>query len=277
MEETIRTKEKALEQLLREQGKVAVAFSSGVDSAYLLAKAQQVLGDRAAAVTARAPFFPSWEKDEAADFCRERGIRQITYDSRELEKEEFRSNPADRCYFCKKALFSKILEIAETEDLGIVVDGSNMDDLADYRPGSRAIRELGIRSPLREAGLYKKEIRELSREMGLPTWDKPSFACLASRFAYGESITEDKLRMVERSEKLLMDHGFRQLRVRIHGDLARIEVPAEEITAVTQEEMRKLLVSELKSYGFRYVTLDLQGYRTGSMNEVLTGENENNS
>ena len=258
-----------LKALLARFEGLAVAFSGGVDSAFLLAVAREVLGDRAIAVTAAPAFVPPRELEEAKAFCEERGIRQVVIPAGNLNIEGVRHNPPDRCYYCKKEIFGKILQVAVENGITVVAEGSNMDDTGDYRPGMRAVRELGVVSPLLEAGLTKAEIRTLSREMGLPTWDKPSFACLASRFVYGEAITDEKLRMVDRAEQLLLDMGFRQFRVRIHGDLARLELLPEELPRATEAENRRRISERLKEYGFSYVTLDLAGYRTGSMNEVL--------
>ena len=263
---TLQEKEKALKEYIKDLGSLAVAFSGGVDSTYLCAVAHEVLGDRMIAVTAKAAWVPDREYREAEDFCTEEGIRQETVQAREEEIPGFRKNPANRCYLCKTALFGKILRTAERCGMSYVAEGSNMDDLGDYRPGLAAIAELGVKSPLREAGLTKQDIRDLSKGRGLPTWDKPSYACLASRFVYGEEITTKKLAMVDTAEQLLIDLGFRQMRVRMHGEMARIEVLPEDISRFLDEELRNRVWTELKKAGFSYVALDLQGYRTGSMN-----------
>ena len=265
----IHEKKQKLENYLRELGSLAVAFSSGVDTTFRLKVAKVVLGDTAIAVTAKSCSFPGRELDEATAFCEKEGIRQIVIESEELDIDGFRQNPKNRCYICKRELFTKIIRTAAENGIEYVAEGSNMDDNGDYRPGLIAVAELGVKSPLRYAELTKEEIRELSKEMGLPTWDKPSFACLASRFVYGETISEEKLHMVDQAEQLLLDLGFRQVRVRIHGNIARIEVLPEEIGKLTEEPIRTKVYTTLKALGFAYVTMDLSGYRTGSMNRTL--------
>lgn len=262
-------KYRSLQNHLRDLKSVAVAFSGGVDSTFLLKVAHDVLGDGAIAVTASSCSFPERELREAQAFCRENGIIHIVCRSEELDIEGFRQNPENRCYLCKHELFEKIWGIARERGISAVAEGSNVDDNGDYRPGLIAVKELGVKSPLREAGLNKAEIRQLSRELGLPTWNKQSFACLSSRFVYGETISEEKLGMVDKAEQLLLDLGFRQVRVRIHGTIARIELLPEEFARLLEAEVRTRVYQTCKDLGFTYVTMDLGGYRTGSMNEVL--------
>ncbi|MCD8132966.1 MAG: ATP-dependent sacrificial sulfur transferase LarE [Clostridiales bacterium] len=269
METDLQMKYQNLRNYIRQAGSAAVAFSGGVDSTFLLRVAHDVLGDRVVAVTARSCSFPEREMHETEDFCARHEIAHVICESEELEIEGFRQNPANRCYLCKHELFEKIWEIARGRGLRTVMEGSNLDDDGDYRPGLQAVKELGVLSPLRYAGLSKAEIRALSKELGLPTWDKPSFACLSSRFVYGETITEEKLGMVDRAEQLLLDLGFHQVRVRIHGTIARIEIEPAEFEKLMAEDIRATVYRQLKSFGFSYVTMDLMGYRTGSMNEIL--------
>ena len=248
---------------------IAVAFSGGVDSTFLLKVCHDVLGDRCIAITAQSESFPAREMEEAIAFCEKENIRQILFRSGETELEQYVSNPKDRCYHCKHLLFSKMKQLATEQGISVVAEGSNMDDLGDYRPGLRAIEELQVISPLRKAHLYKSEIGTLSIEMGLPTWGKQSFACLASRFVYGERITPEKLRMVGHAEEVLCEMGLAQYRVRIHGNMARIEVLPSDFECILREENREKIIREFRKAGFTYVTMDLMGYRTGSMNEVL--------
>lgn len=267
-------KYKKLQENLRALGSVAIAFSSGVDSTFLLKAAHDVLGDKAVAVTASSCSFPIRELEEARNFCRENGIRHIICESEELNIDGFRQNPVNRCYLCKHELFEKIWDIAKKNGLEAVAEGSNMDDNGDYRPGLLAVKELNVKSPLREVQLTKAEIRELSKQLGLPTWDKQSFACLSSRFVYGETISEEKLRMVDQAEQLLLDLGFHQVRVRIHGTIARIEVLPKELPELIASPVREKIAQKFREFGFSYVTLDLEGYRTGSMNETVIKKGE---
>ena len=265
----LQDKKEKLKEILRRTGRVAVAFSSGVDSTLLLKVARDVLGEQVIAVTAAAGSFPAREQAESENFCKENGIRQIMVPVDVMSIEGFRNNPPERCYLCKRELFSRLIGAARAEGFETVAEGSNVDDLSDYRPGLKAIAELGVLSPLREAGLTKQEIREWSKELGLPTWRKQSFACLATRFVYGEPITADKLKMVDKAEQWLLDRGFRQVRVRIHGDMARIEVNPEDFARIVEPETASELHEYFTKLGFSYTSLDLGGYRMGSMNKPI--------
>ena len=265
----INEKFEKLKNYLSSLESVVVAFSSGVDSTFLLKTAHDVLGDKVIAVTAESCSFPKRELNEAKLFCQKEGIKHIVVESEELEIDGFCKNPVNRCYLCKKELFEKITEIAKENNIKNIVEGSNIDDNGDYRPGLQAVSELNIKSPLRYAELNKNEIRELSKKLELNTWDKQSFACLSSRFVYGEEITKEKLSMVDKAEQLLLDLGFHQLRVRIHGTIARIEVLPDEFPKLIEEKNKLKIVTEFEKYGFTYISMDLKGYRTGSMNETL--------
>lgn len=263
-----------LEQYLGERKSAAIAFSGGVDSAFLMTAAHRVLGEQALAVTARSAAFPKRELAEARELAKAEGIRHVEFDFPAFEVDGFAKNPPERCYYCKTAILKRMRAIAEAEGIHCVIEGSNVDDADDYRPGARAVIEQGILSPLKEAGLTKADIRRLSKEWGLPTWNKQSAACLASRFAYGEPITEERLFMVEQAEGYLKGLGFGQFRVRIHGTLARIELTDSDFSKAAKTELRREISETLQKQGFSYVTLDLQGYRMGSMNEVLKRERE---
>jgi uncharacterized protein len=256
-----------LKMLLKEYGSAAVAFSGGVDSAFLLKVAHDVLAERCVAVTVRSCVFPLREFQAAAAFCEREGIRHLVVDGDVLGIDGFSDNLPDRCYLCKRKIFALMMDAALAEGVNAVCEGSNVDDTGDYRPGLRAVSELGMKSPLLICRLGKREIRNLSEELGLETFSKPSLACLASRFPYGERITRERLEMVERAEDFLRDAGFGQVRVRIHGDVARIETDQEGFAAVVG--MRDRIDDALKGFGFSYVAVDLQGYRTGSMNKAV--------
>jgi len=256
-----------LKDLIGSYGSLAVAFSGGVDSAFLLKAASEVLGDKLLAITVSAPVFPAGEGTLASSFCRENNIRQRVEEFDVLQIAGFTSNPPNRCYICKRALFGKIREIGEEEGIAVIAEGTNADDATDYRPGIKALEEMGMASPLKEVGLTKQEIRDLSREMGLRTWNNPSHACLATRFPYGEEITAEKLQMIDDAEEYLRDAGVGQVRVRIHDRMARIEVMPGDFDKIMKN--KDTIYASLEDMGFTYVSLDLKGYRTGSMNETL--------
>lgn len=273
MEQKVAMREKLarLRESLAEKKRLAVAFSGGVDSVFLLKVAHEVLGDEVVAITAKVRAFPQREREEAEAFCRKEKIRHIVLEIDELAIEGFAANPVNRCYLCKKALLRKICAEADAQGITTVAEGSNLDDVGDYRPGLLAVAELGVWSPLREAGMDKRTVRALARELKIAAWNKPSFACLATRFVYGEQITAEKLALLDAAEQFLLDEGFTQVRVRIHGQeenavLARIEIEKEELPRMLAEGRYERVHQRLRELGFAYVTLDLGGYRTGSMN-----------
>jgi pyridinium-3,5-biscarboxylic acid mononucleotide sulfurtransferase len=261
-------KERALCDTLASYGSVVVAYSGGVDSAYLALMAARTLGDRAVAVTADSPSYPERHRQLAVRIAREFGLRHEIIRTGELDRPEYRANPENRCYFCKHELYTHLSRVA-AERGAVVVDGNNADDRGDYRPGRQAAREFGVRSPLDEVDLLKDEIRELSRRAGLPTWDEPASACLSSRIPYHHEVTDEKLRTIERAEQALRGLGFRVFRVRHHDELARIEIARDEMARALDPDVTAVIVREVKAAGYRHVTLDLQGYRTGSLNEGL--------
>lgn len=271
MEEEREKKLTKLRAILKEMQGAVVAFSGGVDSTFLLKMAVTELGmGKVLAVTGQSSTYPAWEFAEAQQLAQTLGVRQRIVATEELENDEFAANPPERCYFCKQELFARLRRIAGEEGASHILDGTNLDDLGDFRPGRKAAQELGVRSPLLEAGLTKEDIRFYSREMGLATWDKPACACLASRFPYGTKITRKKLRQVEEGEDYLRSLGFRQFRLRHHGNLVRIEIDRKQMSLMLASAGE--VARALKRHGFNYVTMDLEGYRPGSMNETLIKE-----
>jgi uncharacterized protein len=271
--EPLAAKYETLQAILREMQGVAIGYSGGVDSTLLLKVATDVLGPRALAMIGRSATYPTAEFEEAMSLAATIGARCVVVATEETDDLKFRENPPDRCYYCKTELFGKLTLLAREESIPWIADGTIVDDTADFRPGMRARDEQSVRSPLLEAGFTKEDVRELSRALGLPTWDKPSFACLSSRFPYGTGITEENLSRVDRAERILRDAGFKRYRVRFHDErTARIEVSPGEIPWLLDPSLREQIVGRMKDLGFTYVTLDLQGYRTGSMNEVLPDE-----
>lgn len=273
LSESTNTKYHKLKSILREMESVAIGYSGGVDSTLLLKAAVDVLGEKAVAMIGRSETYPTREFEEAVKIAESIGARYVVVNTEETDVIKFKENPANRCYFCKTELFGKLNGIAQREGLQWIADGTITDDVGDFRPGMKAKSEKNVRSPLFEAELSKAEVREISKHLGLPTWDKPAFACLSSRFPYGTPITKENLTRMDNAETLLRDEGFRFFRVRFHDErTARIEVGSQEINRLLDDELRDRIVSHLKQLGFTYVTLDLQGYRTGSMNEVLPVE-----
>jgi uncharacterized protein len=258
----------ALSGLLASLGSVIVAYSGGVDSAYLAYAASRVLGDRCVAVTADSPSYPDRHRRIAIDIATRFCLRHEIIQTHEIDRQEYRANPANRCYFCKHELYTHLTRMAASRH-AIVIDGNNADDRADYRPGRQAAREFGVRSPLDEVGLRKDEIRELSRHAGLPTWDEPASACLSSRIPFHSEVTEGKLRTIEQAEDAIRALGFRVFRVRHHDAMARVEIARDEMARALDADVSASMVRALKALGYQYVTLDLQGYRTGSLNEGL--------
>lgn len=273
MRQTVSEKYERLQHILSEMGNVAVGYSGGVDSTLLVKVAVDVLGSRAIAMIGRSETYPTREFEEAVALAEQIGARYVVVDTEETDVIKFQENPPDRCYYCKGELFGKLRTIAERERIAWIADGTITDDVGDFRPGMRAKTEGNVRSPLLEAGLSKQEVREISYHLGLPTWDKPAFACLSSRFPYGMGITKGNLVRVDNAETFLRDLGFRHFRVRFHDEhTARIEVGQQELKRLIDDDLRVRVVQQFKDLGFTYITLDLQGYRTGSMNEVLPVE-----
>jgi len=269
-EATLAAKEARLHSRLEEFDSLLIAYSGGVDSAYLAYAASRALGDRMLCVTADSPSYPRRHRDLAERIAREFGLPHEFIETSEMDRAEYRANPANRCYYCKTELYEHLSELATARGFSAIADGSNADDRGDYRPGRQAAREFGVKSPLDDADLTKAEIRELSRRAGLPTWDEPASACLSSRIPYQSEVTVGKLSMIERAEDALRRHGFRVCRVRHHDTVARLEIGRDEMARALDPEISAALVRELKAIGYQYVSLDLQGYRTGSLNEILT-------
>jgi len=269
--QALESKERSLRELLRGFDSVLIAFSGGVDSAYLAYVANEELGTRALAVTGDSASYPTFQRELADQLTTQFGIQHRIIFTEEFEDPNYTTNPANRCYFCKSELYSKLERLARSDGFNVICDGTNADDVGDYRPGREAAHEMGVRSPLLECHLTKADIRELSRRADLPTWNQPASACLSSRVPYGQMVTIEKLSMIDRAETALKQLGFQQVRVRHHGDIARIEIGEDELSKALDPEMAQRVSAALKGLGFKYVALDLEGYRTGSLNESLKG------
>ena len=272
IDKELQNKRVYLVDILSKMDRVIIAYSGGVDSAFLAAVANEVLGNNALSVTAVSPSLAPSELEEAQSLAQDLGLNYRTINTNEIEREDYSANNPDRCFFCKDELYSHLIKFCGEENYNFVVNGTNVDDLGDYRPGLDAATQYGVRSPLVEANLEKKDIRVLSREMGLPTWDKPAQACLSSRIPYGTMVTVEALTTIAKAEKYLREKGFKQLRVRHHESIARIEISADDFDVLTSEPLRTEVPSYFKSLGYSYVTLDLEGFRSGSLNEILNSK-----
>ena len=269
MDKLLEKKIKNLKNYITSLDSAVVAFSGGVDSTFLLKLSSDILKDKVVAVTAKSSTFPQFELEDSETLARELGVKQVTIETNELKNKKFSSNDKERCYWCKNELFELISNFAKKNNFKYILDGSNYDDISDFRPGAKAAKKWEVLSPLRQAGLTKEEIRTASKVLGLPTWDKPAAACLASRIPYGTKITEDLLQKISRAESALKKLGFRQVRVRHHGNIARIELPTHDFPKILDGKIKNSVIKSLKELGYLYITLDIEGYTTGSMNKAL--------